>query len=90
MDITQITEAPRDTRGHVLPGGGCARAGRMRLRAFEQRRYPRAKLVQDVSYGILDSEMAITEATWDATVQGMRAHLAEQLRGVDRLLDAPA
>ena len=61
-----------------------------RLRAFEQRRYPRAKLVQDVSHGILDSEMAITEATWDATVQGMRAHLAEQLRGVDRLLDAPA
>ncbi|MCX4903833.1 FAD-dependent monooxygenase [Streptomyces sp. NBC_00878] len=61
-----------------------------RLRAFEQRRYPRAKLVQDVSRGILESEMGITEATWGATVQGMRDHLAEQMGGIERFLDAPA
>ncbi len=61
-----------------------------RLRAFEQRRYPRARLVQDVSHAILDSEMGITPDTWDAAVAGMRAHLPEQMEGVDRLLDAPA
>ncbi len=61
-----------------------------RLRRFEQRRYPRAKLVQDVSHGILAAEMGITADTWDATVAGMRAHLPEQMRGVDMLLDAPA
>ena len=61
-----------------------------RLRAFEQRRYPRARLVQDVSHAILDSEMGITLDTWDAALAGMRAHLPEQMEGVDRLLDAPA
>jgi 2-polyprenyl-6-methoxyphenol hydroxylase-like FAD-dependent oxidoreductase len=61
-----------------------------RLRAFEQRRYPRARLVQDVSHGILAAEMGITAETWDAAMDGMRAHLAEQMQGVDRLLDAPA
>jgi len=61
-----------------------------RLRAFEQRRYPRARLVQDVSHAILDSEMGITADTWRAALDGMRAHLPEQMEGVDRLLDAPA
>jgi len=61
-----------------------------RLRAFEQRRYPRARLVQDVSHAILDSEMGITPDTWDAAVAGMRAHLPDQMEGVDHLLDAPA
>lgn len=61
-----------------------------RLRTFEHRRYPRAKLVQDVSHGILDAEMAINAANWDYTVAGMRAHLPEQMRGVDMLLAAPA
>lgn len=61
-----------------------------RLRAFEQRRYPRARLVQDVSHGILASEMGINADNWDQAVAGMRAHLAEQMQGVDRLLDAPA
>jgi 2-polyprenyl-6-methoxyphenol hydroxylase-like FAD-dependent oxidoreductase len=61
-----------------------------RLRAFEQRRFPRAKLVQDVSHGILAAEMGLTAETWDAAVAQMRAHLPEQMRGVDALLDAPA
>lgn len=61
-----------------------------RLRAFEQRRYPRARLVQDVSHGILASEMGINADNWDQAVAGMKAHLAEQMQGVDRLLDAPA
>ncbi len=61
-----------------------------RLRSFEQRRYPRARLVQDVSHAILDAEMGITAETWDDAVAGMRANLPEQMRGVDRLLDAPA
>ena len=61
-----------------------------RLRAFEQRRYPRAKLVQDVSHGILDAEMGINADNWHLAVAGMRAHLPEQTRGVDTLLNAPA
>ncbi len=61
-----------------------------RLRTFEQRRYPRAKLVQDVSHGILAAEMGITAENWNDAVAGMRAHLPEQMRGVDALLDAPA
>lgn len=61
-----------------------------RLRAFEQRRYPRAKLVQDVSHGILEAEMGINADNWNDAVAGMRAHLPEQSRGVDTLLNAPA
>ena len=61
-----------------------------RLRAFEQRRYPRAKLVQDVSRAILETEMSINADNYDDAVQAMRAHLPEQNRQVDRLLDAPA
>jgi len=60
------------------------------LRAFEQRRYPRAKLVQDVSHGILAAEMGITAETWNDAVAGMREHLPEQMAGVDALLNAPA
>jgi 2-polyprenyl-6-methoxyphenol hydroxylase-like FAD-dependent oxidoreductase len=61
-----------------------------RLRAFERRRYPRAKLVQDVSRAILETEMSINADNYDDAVQAMRAHLPEQNRQVDRLLDAPA
>jgi len=60
------------------------------LRAFEQRRYPRAKFVQDVSNGILAAEMAITAANWNDAVAGMRAHLPEQMAGVDAVLNTPA
>jgi 2-polyprenyl-6-methoxyphenol hydroxylase-like FAD-dependent oxidoreductase len=61
-----------------------------RLRAFEQRRYPRAKLVQDVSRAILETEMSINADNYDDAVQAMRDHLPEQNQQVDRLLDAPA
>ncbi len=61
-----------------------------RLRAFEQRRFPRARLVQDVSRGILQAEMAINADNYDASVQGMREHLVEQTHGVEAILNAPA
>ncbi|GAB2456675.1 Rossmann-fold NAD(P)-binding domain-containing protein [Jatrophihabitans fulvus] len=61
-----------------------------RLRSFEQRRFPRAKLVQDVSHGILEAEMGITAETWADAVAGMRAHLPERMRQVDLALDRPA
>ena len=61
-----------------------------RLRAFEQRRFPRARLVQEVSRGILQAEMAINADTYDASVQGMRDHLVEQTHGVEAILNAPA
>jgi 2-polyprenyl-6-methoxyphenol hydroxylase-like FAD-dependent oxidoreductase len=47
------------------------------LDALSERRYPRAKLVQDVSRGILESEMAINEET----LKGALAHMAEELPG---------
>jgi 2-polyprenyl-6-methoxyphenol hydroxylase-like FAD-dependent oxidoreductase len=60
------------------------------LRAFEQRRYPRTKLVQDVSHGILEAEMAINADNYAEAVARMKATLPDQSRAVDRLLDAPA
>jgi 2-polyprenyl-6-methoxyphenol hydroxylase-like FAD-dependent oxidoreductase len=60
------------------------------LRAFEQRRYPRTKLVQDVSHGILEAEMSINADNYAEAVARMKATLPDQSRAVDRLLDAPA
>jgi hypothetical protein len=34
--------------------------------------------------------MSISADTWDAAVEAMRTAMPEQMRGVDRLLDAPA
>lgn len=61
-----------------------------RLRAFEQRRFPRARLVQDVSRGILKAEMSITAGHYDQAVQGMRDHLVEQTHQVEAVLNQPA
>ncbi len=60
------------------------------LRRFGERRFPRAKLVQDVSHQILANEMSINADNYAAAVEAMRIHLPEQSRAVDRLLDAPA
>jgi 2-polyprenyl-6-methoxyphenol hydroxylase-like FAD-dependent oxidoreductase len=61
-----------------------------RLRAFEQRRFPRARLVQDVSRGILQAEMSINAENYEASVQGMRDHQVEQTHQVEALLNRPA
>ncbi len=61
-----------------------------RLGRFEERRFPRARFVQDVSRGILETEMAINADNYDDAVAGMRAHLPDQMRSVDQFLDAPA
>ncbi len=61
-----------------------------RLRVFETRRFPRVRLVQEVSRGILQTEMSINADNYQEAVQVMRTHLAGQMRGVDSLLDAPA
>jgi 2-polyprenyl-6-methoxyphenol hydroxylase-like FAD-dependent oxidoreductase len=61
-----------------------------RLRAFEQRRFPRARLVQDVSRGILQAEMSINSGNYEASVQGMRDHQVEQTHQVEAILDQPA
>src|ERR1700761_269397 len=61
-----------------------------RLRAFEQRRFPRARLVQDVSRGILQAEMSINAENYDLAIQGMRDHLVEQTHQVEAILDQPA
>jgi 2-polyprenyl-6-methoxyphenol hydroxylase-like FAD-dependent oxidoreductase len=61
-----------------------------RLRAFEERRFPRARLVQDVSRGILQAEMSINADNYDASVQGMRDHQVEQTHQVESILNQPA
>ncbi|HEY6501993.1 MAG TPA: FAD-dependent monooxygenase [Streptosporangiaceae bacterium] len=61
-----------------------------RLRAFEQRRFPRARLVQDVSHGILQAEMSINAGNYELAIQGMRDHLVEQSHQVEAVLNQPA
>jgi 2-polyprenyl-6-methoxyphenol hydroxylase-like FAD-dependent oxidoreductase len=70
----------------TLAGGGLLED---RLRAFEERRFPRARLVQDVSRGILQAEMSINADNYDESVQGMRDHLVEQTHAVEQILNGP-
>jgi 2-polyprenyl-6-methoxyphenol hydroxylase-like FAD-dependent oxidoreductase len=60
------------------------------LAAFGERRFPRVKLVQDVSRGILSGEMAITAETIDGALQHMREALPGQMGAVDDFLKQPA
>ena len=60
------------------------------LTAFAERRYPRAKFVQDVSRGILNGEMAITAENIGHAFEHMRAELPGQFVGVDAFLNNPA
>jgi 2-polyprenyl-6-methoxyphenol hydroxylase-like FAD-dependent oxidoreductase len=60
------------------------------LVSFAERRYPRAKFVQDVSRGILESEMSITEETLPIAVEHMAAELPGQMAQVDEFLNQPA
>ncbi len=61
-----------------------------RLAAFSERRYPRAKFVQDVSRGILNSEMQITAENIEFAFAHMREELPGQMAGVDAFLNRPA
>jgi 2-polyprenyl-6-methoxyphenol hydroxylase-like FAD-dependent oxidoreductase len=61
-----------------------------RLRAFGERRYPRAKFVQDVSRGILNSEMQINAQNIEHAFAHMREELPGQTAGVEAFLDRPA
>jgi 2-polyprenyl-6-methoxyphenol hydroxylase-like FAD-dependent oxidoreductase len=60
------------------------------LGAFCERRYPRAKFVQDVSRGILNAEMQITEENHAIALAHMREELPGQMAGVDAFLNRPA
>src|SRR3954447_20812301 len=61
-----------------------------RLRSFSERRYPRAKFVQDVSRGILNSEMQINAENIDHAFAHMKEELPGQMAGVDAFLNQPA
>jgi len=61
-----------------------------RLQSFCERRYPRAKLVQDVSRGILNAEMAINAENIEHAFEHMRAELPGQTAGVEAILNRPA
>jgi 2-polyprenyl-6-methoxyphenol hydroxylase-like FAD-dependent oxidoreductase len=57
------------------------------LVAFAARRYPRAKLVQDVSRGILEAEMrVVSDEALAGAVAYMEANLVESMAGVDGVL----
>jgi 2-polyprenyl-6-methoxyphenol hydroxylase-like FAD-dependent oxidoreductase len=61
-----------------------------RLDRFQQRRFPRAKFVQDVSHAILAAEMEVDESNYRAAYAEMRAHLRQQSLQADRRLNEPA
>ena len=60
------------------------------LSAYAERRFPRAKFVQDVSRGILDAEMSITAETLATAAEHMAAELPGQIGKVDEFLNQPA
>jgi 2-polyprenyl-6-methoxyphenol hydroxylase-like FAD-dependent oxidoreductase len=60
------------------------------LTAFGERRLPRAKLVQDVSRGILNGEMSITAENIDDAFDHWRAELPGMMAHVDEILNQPA
>ena len=60
------------------------------LDAYGERRYPRAKFVQEVSRGILESEMAINEETLEGTIAEWPEYLPGQFAGVDAFLNKAA
>ena len=61
-----------------------------RLQSFSERRYPRAKFVQDVSRGILNAEMQINAENIDHAFAHMKAELPGQMAGVEAFLNQPA
>lgn len=60
------------------------------LADYAERRYPRAKFVQDVSRGILQAEMSINAETLEGALEHMAAELPGQFGGVDGFLNQPA
>lgn len=60
------------------------------LSALGERRWPRCKLVQDVSHQILVTEMSITADTLPGAIRQMRAELPRQSAQVDAVLNQPA
>ena len=60
------------------------------LESYAARRYPRAKFVQEVSRGILDSEMAINEDTLESTLAHWPDELPPAFAGVDAFLNKAA
>jgi 2-polyprenyl-6-methoxyphenol hydroxylase-like FAD-dependent oxidoreductase len=60
------------------------------LQSYAERRYPRAKFVQEVSRGILESEMAINEETLEPTISQWPDQLPGQFAHVDAFLDEAA
>ncbi|MCK6208957.1 FAD-dependent monooxygenase [Georgenia sp. EYE_87] len=59
------------------------------LAAVSAARFARTKLVQDVSHGILTTEMAITADTLDDFAANLREHLPGQAAYVEALLNQP-
>jgi 2-polyprenyl-6-methoxyphenol hydroxylase-like FAD-dependent oxidoreductase len=60
------------------------------LTSYAERRYPRAKFVQEVSRAILDGEMAINEETLEPTIAEWPKQFPGQFAHVDQLLNEAA
>lgn len=71
-------------------GKGADRTLDETLTVFAERRYPRAKFVQDVSRGILEAEMAVTAETLPIAAEHMAEELPGQFAQIDAFLAQPA
>ena len=60
------------------------------LLRFAERRFPRAKLVQDASHAILAAEMSVAAETLPFALEGMREHLPENMAHIESVLAQPA
>ena len=83
MALEDAVVLARGARGDRPPAG-------RPLQAFSERRYPRAKFVQDVSRGILNAEMQINAENIQHAFAHMKEELPGQMAGVDAFLNQPA
>jgi 2-polyprenyl-6-methoxyphenol hydroxylase-like FAD-dependent oxidoreductase len=61
------------------------------LRAFDERRYPRVRRVQEVARAILDGEMLIdSDAALDRAKESMAKGIPARLQAFDAFIDGPA
>jgi 2-polyprenyl-6-methoxyphenol hydroxylase-like FAD-dependent oxidoreductase len=60
------------------------------LQAYSDRRFPRAKVIQDASRGILQAEMSITAENIGHAFEHMKSALPEQFAHLDEFLCQPA
>lgn len=59
------------------------------LREVERLRHPRTQLVLNASHAILEQEQGVTAESLPLVFQGMREHMADQIRELEGILNQP-